>query len=262
VTATATTQRPKLDVLRAKEAELAIEVDAVRARIAEYPELLHDARSRAVYAKPNVRPGSELNGEVAKITARERKDLAALNGLEGDLSAVRSIIAVEAARVAEEETAEARAQLTEFHEKEQAIWKQASELFGELADAWNTYVTLAEEEDKFASGNRIEGPGVLAVEPAPLTFRSFLLLLLTASTDADVRAEPFTEQLTDIGAFGRRDDQGNDIGGAVYEVRAAGTRQVETRRKLDYGDRLYHVVPDLRSVVRKLQLGGRVPTIT
>ena len=53
-----------------------------------------------------------------------------------------------------------------------------------------------------------------------------------------------------------RDDQGNDIGGAVYEVRSAGTRQVETRRKLDYGDRLYHLTPDLRSVVRALQLSG------
>jgi hypothetical protein len=120
-----------------------------------------------VYAKPNVRPGAELNGEVAKITARERKDLAALTGLEGDLSAVRSVIAIEAARVAEEETAEARAQLTEFHEKEEAIWKQAAELFGELAGAWNAYVTLAEEEDKFANVSRLEGPGVLAVEPAP-----------------------------------------------------------------------------------------------
>jgi hypothetical protein len=259
---TVTTERPKLEVLRAKEAELAIEVDAARARIAEYPAQLQEAREKSWYSSPKARPGSELNGDVAKITARERKDLTALNGLESDLSAVRSVIAIEAARVAEEETAEAREQTAELHAKEEAIWRQAAELFSELAGVWNAYVTLAEEEDKFASVNRLEGPGVLAVEPAPLTFRSFLLLLLAASTDESVRAEPFEEQLADIGAFGRRDEQGNDIGGAVYEVRPSGTRQVETRRKLDYGDRLFHVVPDLRSVVRALNLSGRVPKFT
>src|SRR6266566_6313178 len=145
---TTTIERPKLEVLRAKEAELAIEVDAVRARIAEYPELLHDARSRAVYAKPNVRPGAELNGEVAKITARERKDVAALNGLQGDLSAVRSVINAEAARLAEEETAEVRSQLAELNTKEEAIWKRAGEVFSALAGVWNELVEIVEEESQ------------------------------------------------------------------------------------------------------------------
>lgn len=259
---TATIEGTKLELLQAREAELAIAVEESRARIAAYPEQLHEARSRAIYAKPNVRPGRELNSEVSKLNAKEKKDLDGLRALEADLSACRGVIAIEAQRVTDEATAEARDQTAELHAKEEAIWRQAAELFGELAYTWNAYATLAEEEDRFASVNRLEGPSVLAVEPAPLTFRSFLLLLLAASTDADVRAEPFTEQLADIGAFGRRDDQGNDIGGAVYEVRPAGTRQVETRRKLDYGDRLYHVVPDLRSVVRALVLSGRVPTIT
>jgi hypothetical protein len=270
VTAIATTQRPKLDVLRAKEADLAIEVDAARARIAEYPELLHDARSRAVYAKPNVRPGSELNGEVAKITAGERKDLAALNGLEGDLSAVRSVIAVEAERVAEEETAEARAQLAELHEKEEMTWKRAGKLLGDLASVWNAYVDLAEEEDRFATANGLEGSGVLAVEPTPATFKAFLLLLHQASTDETVRSEPHTEQLVDSGIYGRRDEHGNafldkdgrDIGGAIYDSRVVGTRTIETRHRLDARDVLFNVVPDLRSVVRALSLSGCVPKFT
>jgi hypothetical protein len=252
---TAIAQRTRLELLQAKEAELAIEVDAARARIVEYPALLHDARSRAIDAKPNVRPGAELNGEVAKIMARERKDLAALNGLEGDLSAVRSVIAVEAARVAEEETAVARAQTQELHAKEEAVWKQAGELLGELASVWNSYVELAEEEDRFASVNGLGASGVLAVEPAPLSFKSWLLLLHKAATDPEVRLEPYEEQLIDAGTFR------TEHGGVVYDVRPAGTRQVEVRRKLDYGDRLVHVVPDLRSVVRALVLLGHVPTM-
>jgi hypothetical protein len=258
----ATTERPKLDVLRAKEAELAIEVDAARARIAEYPAQLQEAREKSWYSSPKARPGSELNGEVAKITARERKDLAALNRLEGDLSAVRAVIATEAARVALEEIAEARRQLSEFHEKEEAIWKRAAEVFGELAGAWNAYVTLAEEEDRFVQANGLDGSGILAVEPAPSTFKAFLLLLLSAATNEDVRSEPHTEQLVDSGVYGRRDSDGNDIGGAVYDTRIVGTRTRETRRRLDERDVLYHVVPDLRGVVRKLSLSGRVPKFT
>jgi hypothetical protein len=45
-------------------------------------------------------------------------------------------------------------------------------------------------------------------------------------------------------------------------VRPAGTRQVEVRKRLDEQDRLYHVVPDLRSIVRKLSLSGHVPKFT
>jgi hypothetical protein len=253
---TSTAERPKLDVLRAKEAELAIEVDAARARIAEYPALLHDARSRAVYAKPNVRPGSELNGEVAKITARERKDLAALNGLEGDLSAVRSVIAVEAARMAEEKTAEARAQLKQLHTREEELWTRGGELVGKLADAWNQYVDLAEEEDKLAQKNGLDGSGALAVVPAPLCFKSWLLLLHAAATDPAVRADPYEEQLIDAGAF--RTEHGN----VVYDVKPAGTRQVDVRRKLDSGDRLHDLIPDLTAIVRALQLTGQIATIT
>jgi hypothetical protein len=112
------TEHSILDTLRAGEAELAVAVDETRARISLHPEQLHDARSKAIYAKPNVRTGAELNGEVAKITAREKKDLAALNGLEGDLSAVRSILAVEAQRESERTADAARKQLAERHDLE------------------------------------------------------------------------------------------------------------------------------------------------
>jgi hypothetical protein len=99
------------------------------------------------------------------------------------------------------------------------------------------------------------GSGALAVVPAPLSFKSFLLLLHTAATDPEVRLEPYEEQLIDAAAFR------TDHGGVAYDVRPAGTRQVEVRRKLDYADRLHDLIPDLRSVVHRLQLSGHVPTI-
>ncbi len=179
---TAIADRLKLDVLRAKEAELAIEVDAARTRIAEYPAQLQEAREKSWYSSPKARPGSELNGDVAKITARERKDVAALNGLEGDLSAVRSVIAVEAARVTEEEAAVARAQTQELHATEEAIWKRAGAAFADLAGVWNSYVQQVGESHQFASANGLENSGALAVNPHPGSFRDWLLLLLEAAT--------------------------------------------------------------------------------
>jgi hypothetical protein len=59
---------------------------------------------------------------------------------------------------------------------------------------------------------------------------------------------PISSVVTDTGIFGRRDGHGNDTGGAVYDVRPAGTRTI--------------VIPDLRNVVRPLQVSGHVPTIT
>jgi hypothetical protein len=65
----------------------------------------------------------------------------------------------------------------------------------------------------------------------------------------------------DSGIYGLRDSDGNDVGGAVWDTRVVGTRTLETRRRLDDRDVLYHVVPDLRSIVRKLSPSGRIPTI-
>jgi len=191
----------------------------------------------------------------------EKADVAKLNGLQQDLNSLRNVIQQEDIKVREEATAEARRQLERMHEQEEAIWGDAGKLLHELATVWNAYTERAEGSSKFAHENGLDGLGALAVVPAPLSFKSWLLLLHRAATDPEVRADPFEGQLVDIGAFGRRDEQGNDIGGAVYDVRPAGTRTVETRRKLDYGDRLFHLTPDLRSVLHALQLSGHVPTI-
>jgi hypothetical protein len=258
---TAIAERPKLDVLRAKEAELAIEVDAARARIAAYPEQLHEARSRAIYAKPNVRPGAELNSEVAKLNAKEKKDLDGLRALEADLSACRGVIAIEAQRVTEEATAEARAQLEQMHVKEEKTYQRAGELLGDLAAVWNELVEIVEEEAQVATSNRLDSPGILAVEPVPSTFKAFLLLLHTAATDPAVHAAPHVQELTETGIFGRRDEHGNALPGAYFDTRPAGTKTTIVRRKLDEHDRLFHLIPALGSIVRKLQLSGRVPTI-
>jgi hypothetical protein len=56
--------------------------------------------------------------------------------------------------------------------------------------------------------------------------RRFLLLLHRAGTDSEVRLEPYEEQLIDAGAFR------TEHGGVAYDVRPAGTRQIEVRRKL------------------------------
>jgi hypothetical protein len=115
-------------------------------------------------------------------------------------------------------------------------------------------VELAEKSGKFAHENGLDGSGALAVVPAPLSFKSFLLLLYRAATDPEVRLEPTRSNCA--GTFRTA------YGDVVYDVRPAGVRQVDGRRKLDYGDRLFHLMPGLRAFVRALRLTGHVPTIT
>lgn len=89
---------------------------------------------------------------------------------------------------------------------------------------------------------------VLALGTFPL-FKSWLLLLHAAATDPAVRGEPYEEQLIDAGAF--RTEHGN----VAYDVKPAGTRQVEMRSKLDSGDRLHDLIPDLTAVSVRFSLG-------
>jgi hypothetical protein len=251
VTATAT--RSKLELLQAREAELAIAVEEARARIAAYPDQLHEARSRAIYAKPNVRPGAELNSEVSKLNAKEKKDLDGLRSLEADLAACRGLVQQEDLRVREQESAEARAKLAKLYDQEREIWSNAGKLLGELAGIWNVYVEQVEQSHRLVSVNRLENSDALAVTPGPGSFRAFLDLLLTAATSEEVRAAPVTEQIVDSGIYGNRDANGGVLPGAYYDTRHMGTRQVEVRRRLDKRDALFNAVPDLRRVVRKLQ---------
>jgi hypothetical protein len=109
---------------------------------------------------------------------------------------------------------------------------------------------IAEESISYARSNGLDTSDALAVTPAPANFKEFISLLLTASTDENVRSEPHTEQIVDSGIYGRRGKNGEDLGGAVYDTRVVGTRTLETRRRLDERDILYRAVPDLRSVVR------------
>jgi len=90
--------------------------------------------------------------------------------------------------------------LEQLSAREETVWQRAGELLGELAATWNDYIAVAEESDKIAGESGI-GAGVLAVEPAPLSFRSFLLLLHTAATDPAVRAEPHVQELTETGNY-------------------------------------------------------------
>jgi hypothetical protein len=231
-----------LDQLRSREAELTEQVEAKRARISGYPEKIAEENRNLVYA--GKRPLTQLNSPLQKLRDAEKKDVTSLATLEGELSAVRSVIAEEDVRVREQATAEARAKLAERHELEESAWTKAGSVFAELADAYRQYVTIAKESISYASSNGLNASDALAITPAPASFKEFVALLLKAATDAEVRAEPFTEQLIDSGNFR------TEHGGVVYDVRPAGTRTIEVRRRLDERDRLFHLVPDLRSVVR------------
>jgi hypothetical protein len=256
----ATKTRVDLDQLRSREAELAEKVEATRSRLSEYPVKIVEANLELVYA--GKRPLTQLNSPLQKLRDAEKKDVTTLVTLEGELSAVRTVIAEEAQRVTEEETAEARRQLEQLHKQEEGVYQRAGELFASLADVWNELVEIIESEDRFVQASKLEGSGVLAVEPTPANFKTFLLLLHTAATAEDVRSAPHTEEIVDSGIYGRRDKDGNDIGGATYDTKTVGTRTRETRRRLDERDVLFNAVPDLRSVVRALSLSGRVPKFT
>jgi hypothetical protein len=152
-----TARKPKVDLaqLRAREAELAERVEATRTRLNEYSGLIAQARREAVYAG-KARSGGELTGPVEMLRKKERQDASALPGLEGDLSAVRSVI-----------------------------------------------------------------------------------------------AEESVQAMTETGNYD-----------GVYETRPAGLVTTEVRRRLDAHDRLFHLIKPLGDVVLKLQLSGRIPTIT
>jgi hypothetical protein len=249
------TTKPKvnLEQLRARETELAQRVEDTRERLSQYSWLIAEARREAVYAG-KARPGGELTGPVETLRKKERQDAAALPGLEGDLSAVRSVIEEESTRLALEKTAEVRKQLAELHEQEEAAWTKAGEVVAQLANHWNAYVDLVERESKLAQESGLDGSEALAVTPAPLSFKAWLLLLHRVATDPEVRAEPHVIAMTETGIYG------NGHGGASYETRPAGTQTTEVRRRLDHADRLHRLIPDLRSVIHALSLSGRIPT--
>jgi hypothetical protein len=247
---TATAERTRLEILRAKEVELTAEKDAVRERLASYPAKIAAEREQAWYSKPSKRPLTQLNSPLQKLIDADAKDAKILAGLEADLSAMRSVIAEEDLRVREQETAEARAQLELLHDKEEAVYQRGGEALAALASVWNELVEILEEASQLAAANRLEA-GILAVEPVPPTFKSWLNLLLVAATDPDVRAEPVVREETETGNFG-----------GVYETRPVGLVTTEVRRRLDARDRLFHLIKPLGDVVLKPQLSGRIPTIT
>jgi hypothetical protein len=248
---TMTAERTRLETLREQEVKLAEQVEQLREKISTYPERIAKERESAWYAKPSKRPLAQLNSPLQKWLDDEKKDVATLNGLQQDLSAVRNVIQQEDVRVREQETAEARAALELLHAKEEVIWQRAGERFGELAAAWNEYVELAEESSRLAHESGLDPATALAVTPAPSSFRSWLLLLHTASTDADVRAPDHVQEMFETGNYNGR-----------YETHPAPPKVTEVRRRLDAHDRLFHLIKPLGSVVRALHLSGKIPTIS
>ena len=117
-------------------------------------------------------------------------------------------------------------------------------------------LTCSRQEDYHANASGLDGPGIAAVEPAPVSLTSFLRTLVDITTDpAGVfRAEPYEEQLIDSGPIR------NENGGVVQKVAPAGTRKVRQRRSIDANDVLYSITPDLRGKVRVPMLSGRIPS--
>ncbi len=146
----------------------------------------------------------------------------------------------------------------ELHRREEEIWGRRRQAPGRAGDRLERVHRPGRTGERVAQESGLDGSGALAVTPAPLSFKAWLLLLHRAATDPEVRAEPYEEQLIDAGLFGNRDSDGNALPGVIYDVRPAGTREVDVRKKLDYGDRLHDLIPDLTPVVRALQLSGNV----
>jgi hypothetical protein len=245
----ATKTKVDLDQLRSRETDLAEQVEATRSRLSEYPAKIAEENRNLVYA--GKRPLTQLNSPLQKLRDAERKDATTLTTLGGELSAIRSVIVEEAARLELERTAEARSRLAECHVKEEDIYKSAGDALAGLAGIWNELVEVAEEASQVASANGLEPPGILAVEPIPASFKSFLLLLHVASTDPTVHAPPHVQEMFETGNYNGR-----------YETHPAATKTTEVRRRLDHGDKLHSLIPDLRSVIHKLQLSGKIPTIS
>jgi hypothetical protein len=256
-----TAERTRLEALREKEIELAAERDAVMNRLEGYPAAIAAEREHSWYSNQRNRPLAKLNSKLSRLIEADAKDATALAGLNADLSAGRSLIEQEDAKVREQETAEAREQLAVLHAEEEAVWKQAGEIIGQLADAWNALVGVVEKESQAAVANGLDSH-IPAVEPVPSDFKTFLSLLRVAATDPAVHAAPHVQEVTETGIFGRRDENGNALPGAYFDTRPAGTQTTIVRRKLDEHDRLFHLIPALGSIVRKLQPSGRIPTIT
>ena len=133
---------------------------------------------------------------------------------------------------------------------------RAGKLFAQLVDVYGEIVDLLQQEDYHANASGLDGPGIAAVEPAPVSLTSFLRTLVDITTDpAGVfRAEPYEEQLIDSGPIR------NENGGVVQKVAPAGTRKVRQRRSIDANDVLYSITPDLPGKVRVPMLSGRIPS--
>jgi hypothetical protein len=182
--------------------------------------------------------------------------------LKRDIAAIRSQIEKKEAQRRAEETVAAREALEHLHKHEVgAVWKPAGEAFSAILNYWNKYAEVAEKADALAVANGLDGR-ILAVEPAPRDFRSFLVLLLDGCVDERnlYRLESEEFQTGELGIFGARNADGSDAGYAEYRS-VPRTEVRERRTKLDRDDVLISVLPDRRGEVRQLTLRSGVETI-
>jgi hypothetical protein len=232
----------ELAQLRQHEAEMIQERDEAQARLAEYEPKQAAAREQHYFTKGTKRPLGNANSALQKLLDAEQKDLAALRSLEADLSAIRVAIEARDAAVREQKTAEARKEVEQLNEKEEAIWESAGALFEQLVSTWGEHGAIVRETRSLARANGLDASDTLAVEPAPETFRDFVGLLLDVCLDptGQRRTPDREEQLLDSGPIR------TETGELVHRIRPAGTRLVQVRRPADHHDRLIAILPDLR----------------
>lgn len=227
------------DALRAHEAELEALLDDARARVQSYPDLLHAARERAVYAGKR-RPGGDLTGEIRKLAEKEKKDVASLRELQGDLAAVRSVLAAEAQREAEESLARVRARDEQYRAAQADVVSKAAAAFVGLVEAWGEFCAQVEEhartrEDAVRSlppnlSHHLRAESApLLLTPTPKTFEAFVRMLTDATLDPNKR--------------GYR--EGVEGGGVRLDLRQA----------------LVGLTPDLRGTLRRAELPGNFTTV-
>jgi hypothetical protein len=235
-----TLAKPRVNVaeLREREASLAAQLEDVRGRVAAYPELIQEARVQTVYAGPK-RPGGDLTGAVRKLSEKERKDVASLRELQGDLAAVRSVLEREAQREAEHALAHVRTQDEQYRAAQSDVLKRAGTAFVDLVRAWGEFCAQVEEHAQTRenaarslppnlSQHLLAESAPLLLTPTPKTFEAFVRMMTDATLDPNKR--------------GYR--EGVEGGGVRLDLRQA----------------LVGLTPDLRGQVRRAELPGNLTT--
>jgi hypothetical protein len=143
----ATETRPDLDTLREQEASMVQELEGVKAWLAEQPEKQRAAREEA-FLTIGKRPLALTNSPPQKLIDAEKKAVAKARSLEADLAAVRSVIAAETQRQAEEVLADVHERDDRERDRQAELIPEAAAAFTDLVEAYSRLLQAAEKHDR------------------------------------------------------------------------------------------------------------------